>query len=418
MAKRPRRLRRVLKRNGMSEHLLEVTSPEWGTLTDDAISSVTIHRGKAGRGGGHDVSTIELELPGLYTPESTGLAIDVDLSWQVAYLVAGMSQANSSLIRPRFRGRLGASDVEDTGKRYTTNYRGASWANMLTGSKYVMTTYKGMHVSELINGYFAQAGPQYHVSSTWTEPTPEAAAADGPLTFSDAVGNYVAEIGLLMRERRNGTTDLLPLNARYNDAMTRLDNDVPLTRSQAISPAKWDQRNETAALDVRYTAMFNGVATTQLADVAVGADRIRERLDLDWKHIQVDDMTGDLYREAYGRAYEANPRQFVVPSVTVDLLHLIDSGKQYHRDQLGQLLTLEEGDPVFFASDWHWRLAGVHFANGIIERITPDSWELELQLSPWAHTMGRAPSPIPRGRTWNSAAERTWDGETIKWNEA
>ena len=107
---------------------------------------------------------------------------------------------------------------------------------------------------------------------------------------------------------------------------------------------------------------------------------------------------------------------YSIPSVEIDLLHLITSPRRYDRDQAARLLTMEIGDPVYLSGDWHHQLQGIHFATGITENITGAGWSLTFSISP-AQTVVGSVSPTVPARVWDSATY-PWSDESRTWDAA
>lgn len=415
---KPGRLYRTLGKAITDRPIFGMYSEPLGTLYDADIHSLVMHRGKSERGGGSHPSTLEATVRGRYSQEVAGTNTRVFLREAPAAQLAAYVGVSAAAIERRFTGRLGQTTIEDTGKRFTTTFGAASWLAQMNYSPVYFEPPAGMSVVSAIY-YLAHADePNRGINMVMHGEAGKIATDQGLTLWKDGVGKYAADIGILLQERRNGETHILPHLYRRNLAVSDLSARIPLTRSQAISPAKWEQRNEQPAIRVEYkvTNMAGGVAT-RVAEIANTTGELRETVEVDWSYVQVDDVDNQLYREAYARVLASSIRQFTVPSVTVDLLHLIGSGKQYHRDQAGQLLALEAGDPIYFSGDWPAELRGVHFAEGITETIDPDNWTMELSLVPYGQAIGDTPSPTVPARVWDSASNR-WDEETKKWNEA
>lgn len=414
---KPGRLYRVLGKVTSYRSLFGMYSEPLGTLYDADIHSLVMHRGKEDRGGGSFPTTLEATVKGQYSSSVAGENVRVFLRDEPAVAVAAHCGTTAEAIKQRFAGRMGQTDVEDTGKRFTTTFGAASWLAQMNYSPVYFAPPAGMSVVSAL-AYLAHSDEPNRGINMVLHGDAGKIATDQPLTlFKDGVGKYAEDIGILLQERRNGETHIMPLLYRKGLATTQVATTLPLTRSQAISPAKWEQRNERPAVRIEYLVTnAEGGPARRVAEVANTTGEIRETEELDWTYIQVTDVDNQLYREAYGRVLQSSTRQFTVPSVTIDLLHLIGSSKDYHHKQAGQLLALEHGEPVYFSADWPAPLRGVHFAEGINETVDADTWTLELSLVPYAHAMGDTPTPTVPGRTWDSLAG-TWNQQTQKWNQ-
>lgn len=414
---KPGRLARTLGLTG-SGPFFGLYSSTVGGLYDEQINAATIHRGKSGRGGGVHPSTLEITVPGLPALDATGSSVRLFLREVPAARLAARLGTTGPAIERRFTGRLGQVDVEDTGKRFSTSYSAASWISRLNYAPARSTPTAGQSVKRVIADLLTlnRPAPLAGIEVTFHGEFDAVATTSEPVTFKDAIGTYTADLGILIRETRAGVSQVLSLPYRLDYAQRTLAAALPLTRSQAISPAKWAQRNEWPPVIVDYDVTNeNGARVTRTAQIENTTGESPERLALDWSYIHP--TTDQLYQHAYGMVYESSPRQYTVPSVKIDLLHLIASPKQYHRDQAGQLLRMEAGDPVYFSGDWPARLRGVHFAEGITETIGPDEWTLDLSLVPYSHAMGSPNNPAVPARVWDSAGN-TWNTETRKWSES
>lgn len=415
----PKRLRRVLNRAGVTGSMFSAASTTLGTLTDDEIHQIVIHRGKSDRGGGVHPSTLELETTGLRATPVHGENCKVQITAQssselASHLGAPIAAAD---IAQRFNGRLAETHVEDTGKRFTTTFTASSWSSQYVYYRRKLAPVAGHTIDWYLNDILA--------NNYWNVPEfvgefEYIAKTEDPLTAAEAIDKYAASIGYLFQERRDGTSRVLTLAHREAHAMVRLAEDLPITRSQAISPAQWS-RTSMQPSKWLWVSIIN--ENGNLAEYRVErADYpgFREQEDVDWSHIQVREtgFSGSQpWREAHAEVNSTSPTLFQVPSVTIDLLALIDSPKSYQRQQAAYLLRLQQGEPVFFSGDWPAWLRGVHFAEGINETITPESWEIELSLVPWQTVTGNVIGPQVPARVWRSAIS-SWGEETKRWNEA
>lgn len=388
-------------------------SPTVGGKYDSDIVSVIMRRGKTGRGGGVHPSTMEISFTGgpvwVEGSGSNGrLFIRDDLA---AALGARLGVAGPEIAK-RFEGRLGQIDVEDTGRRLQTTYSASSWVSQLAVSPLTWSHPAGTSVKRVIQDLLhlnLSSPPEGIVGQMYSDDYDTLHEPTEKITYSDAINKYTTDLGILVRVRRDGFLQGLPLEYRRLLTTNRLPLAVPITRSEAISPAKWTQRNEVPASDVSYYVTTPaGAKVLRKADIAFGGTPVT----YDWSYIRA--ASQQTYFHAMGIVYESNPRQMSVPSVKIDLLRLIASPSQYHRDQAGQLLMLEAGDAVYLSDDWPPALRGVHFAEGITETITGSEWTLELSLTTWAHAMGSAPTPEVPPRAWESA-NKPWSAETRTW---
>lgn len=415
---KPGRLRRTLNKIIGTTPLISMSSSTLGTIQDNTITSIVVHRGKSVRGGGSHPSTLEVGLKGRYSAGVAGSNVTVKLNAPAATSLAAHLSVAASTITDRFTGRLATASIDDTGKKFHTTYGAASWIAQMNHAKRKYTPAALTPMLSVIAGLLDAGNSKRHLDVYLFGDADKIATARDPVTYGDGIGPYAADIGILLQETRDGRTNVLPLEWRMANALTLMNSRLPLTRSQAISPATWEQRNENAAIRVEYKVTNQtGDPATRVAETTIGPDDLRETVEIDWAYIRTTNNAGQLYREALARVYESSERIYTIPSITIDLLALIKSDKAYHLKQAGQLLQLEAGDPVFFSGDWPDPVDGIHFAEGITETITPDEWKLELSLVPCAIAVGDKPTGKVPPRVWDSA-RITWNQETRKWNEA
>lgn len=393
-----------------------------GLLQSNEITSITIHRGKSQRGGGVDPSTIEVGTTRPPVQEASAKLITAELSdmaaTELAAHLSDMSSVTAEDLKTRFHGRIGKVSVEDEAKRRLTTYMGASWITMLNYVGRKITPAKDQTLFSVIGNLGNYLDSPYGIEFLWRGTPDKLAAAQDPVRWSDGIGKYATDVGILVRANRNGKYEVQTIGYRKELADTLLPIRPPLTRSQAISPASWEQPNESVGVEITYFAVnaATGAPLQQLVGTEGGVERIREPLEIDWKYVATT-PNGELYREALGQVQERNPINYGIPSITIDLLYLLTSDKPYHRWQAAHLLAMEVGDPVFFSGDWPGLVNGVQYAEGITETITPDKWELTLTLLSYQQVTGWAPSPTVPALVWESA-NYPWDNETRKWDEA
>lgn len=416
---KPLRLARTLAPFAGSQSMFAMYSEPTGTMLDSVIQSVSIHRGKNQRGGGSNPSTMEIVLKDRYAIALAGHNVRFMIRELPAAALAAHIGVTGPEIERRFTGRLGQTRIEDTGKKYTTTFLASSWVAQLQYAPQKHTPLAGDLVMSTIAALTRSGEPLRGMDVHLYGTSDSIASNQDPVTFRDGITRYAEDLGILLQETRDGRTRIFGHEWRMNDTASRVATELPLTRSQAISPAQWEQANERPASRIEFTITnAAGALATRVAEIDIPVTELRETVEIDWGYIKMVPVEGQLYREAYGQVFASNTRQFTVPSITVDMLLLIGSDKQYHRDQAGQMLRLEAGDPVFFSRDWPTPLQGVHFAEGITETITPTSWTIELSLLPYAQVVGDSAVLTIRPRVWDSAGTSVWDEQTQKWNES
>lgn len=393
-------------------------TPNIGTITDDNIQSITIHRGKSSAGGGVSPSTCEVKLANNLVAKA-GDQFGVVLRNVVTTALAAKFSTDPNTpayIRDRFQGRVGVQNMEDRGdKKVPINtIMSSSWSAQLSYSPDVHSVPSGTSMEVLLTRLLR---PDYLASkmTVTAQGTYDATFGDSTGTFSDLIGKYAGDIGILIRDTRAGALEILPMPYRRDRALTQIATAASLTRSQAISPAGWVQPNETPPIEYRltYRDADNVIKTivTSGTGAVTGTAPVE---DLDWTYFRA---YTDQWRYVHGLRSQSFDDRFRIESVTIDLLHLLSSPYSFHWAQAGRLIGLQVGDPIFLSGDWPTSLRGVHFAEGITETIDSDTWEIKLSLIRFRELTGEEPiTPVP-ARTWDQA-NYPWDTETRKWDEA
>ncbi|MFJ2318452.1 hypothetical protein ACIOTN_17320 [Glutamicibacter sp. NPDC087661] len=415
----PGRLRRTLAPITADQLKFYMYSEPTGGIYEDEIESVSIFRGTDGRATGSNPSVMELTLTGQRLAKVSGHNIRFGLRESPASLLATHlgGSATGADIETRYTGRVGTTAINDRGTRSSTTYSAASWIAQMNYSPVHYTPTAGQYLHTVIQGLAHADEPLRGITLTSHGNLPNIATTDSPQLFKDGIGKYAADLGVLMRETRDGRTQVMGHEYRYTMAMNRLSSAIPLIRSEAISPADYEQPNERPGAIVQFKVTNeNNLVSTRTAETTNPNGELRETVERDWSYIKVTNTDNQPYREAYAQVYESNNREFRIPKIKIDLLYLIGSNSDYHKQQAAQLLALEAGDPIFLSGDWATALGGIHFAEGIRENITPDEWSLELSLVPIAQAIGYTGTSVP-AKAWDSAVH-PWDSETREWNQA
>lgn len=395
-----------------------------GVFYEDDIERVVIRRGKSGRGGGLHPSTMEVTVRGLLSPTIAGTNARFFIREVPAERIAAHLGGNFSgpTIAMRCTGRAGTLDVEDRGLSFSTTVATASWtARMLRRVSRVTVPMPNQSPADVIMDAVGVTDPNPPAGLSFSSHGPfDLVATEQPaINFRDAVVKFGSDIGVCLLETREGATKVASLPYRAADASTKGLTWLPLVRSQAIAPGQWQQVNDAPAIKFQYRIKNATSGNTVVRTIEVqNWDPTYETVEVDWSYLKSDSSgtSGQSYQEGYGRVYESSTRSYTLPSITVDLIYLMGSDKSYHRQVASQLLAMESGDPVFLSGDWPTLLQGVHFAEGITESITPDSWTLELSLVPRSYVLGSGFKPEIKPRVWESASNR-WSEDTRKWNE-
>lgn len=395
--------------------LFSLTVDDWPTHFDDAISSITIRRGNGDPNGGVGVSTMEVVIPEIvHFSKMTSRTIQLFMSSNRAQqLAAHTGYSDYTKLMNRFKGRIGPVSVEDTGKvtSSSTTFACSSWIAQEARSSHRATLTAPIHIDAALDLLLYRA-PNYYTMAKFGVWDTLLETIENT-RYSDTIGMLTSDYNVLVGDLRNGNARAMTLPYRLSQALARVTTTAPLTRSQAISPARWQQNSESNAKKWRVIRTDSTGArwtSTRYIEGQVAADA--ETVELDWEHFQERSDHWDYASRA--RVHQDNIRQYNLPGVKVDLLHLLGSEQHYHRRQAGELLALEIGDSLNLAGDWPAALQGIQIVTEMTETITGSEWTLDLSLAPLLHVFGEYPPDIP-ALVWEQATY-PWDSESRRWN--
>lgn len=417
LANKPGRLYRKL--DWLPKPLFALQTDPLGNVTDDSIRRITITRGKSDNSGGVHPSTMEVELGNNLVGIAGNLIGLVIRSAPAAALAEKIGGVGSeAYFSPRFRGRLGRQTMEDMGdkKLPINSMMAASWSSQLSYSPDVHTIPSGTNIYTLLQTILK---PSY-LGSRMNVIRPDLTPLDytfGDVTgkYSDLIGKFAADIGILVRDTRDGRLEVLPMPWRRDDALARMPLIPSLSRSQALSPASWVQPNEQPATEYRLTYRdANNIVKTIVTSPTGEVTGTAPVEDIDWTHFRA---YTDQWQYIHGLRASGFDDRFRLETVTVDLLELLSSPYEYHWQQALYILKMQVGDPVYLGEDWPNPLKGVHFAEGITERIDSETWEFELNLVRFRELTGSEPTGTIPARVW-SQANYPWSNETREWGQA
>lgn len=388
------------------------------SVNDTGIHSIVINRGAQGRNVGHNPSTCEVSVTGRRDDFLTGSLLRVVIPTGVAGLIGGFVGAGAADILTRFRGRLGAIGIDDTGRKFTTTVTGSSYLTQMNYSPASFTPRAQQSLVSILRDMAKADEPIRGIdfNSQLGLTNIVQFQAGEPMLFQDGKDTYAADIGILLQERRDGSTRAWSHESRKANVLAALPFQWPLMRNQAIAPGHYEQANERPARRVQFeiTNSAGGVAT-RTAEISNPTGELVETEKVDWSIFQTAALDNQLENEAYARVYGSSARLYTLPTVKVDMLALIKVASEYSKRIARQILLLEVGEPIFLSGDWPTRLRGVHFADGIKETITPDEWSFELSLIPHAAAVGSVSPDVP-AKAWDSAI-KAWNEETQEWDQ-
>lgn len=411
------RLHRRLSPNGAP--LFSVAIASRPTQYDDTIKSISISHGKDGTAGGLTPATCELETVGQLNV-SFNRSMTVRMSSELASRIAAYNpRVTASLIRDRFRGRVGSNTIRDRGDHLNPESRiqGSSWSALLSASKRKVAIPANRQVQYQIRDFMNDPalGSRIPLDRPAEVSYDVTVGDEESATFSDKFAKYSTDLGILLSQGRDGTVQLRSFTYRRADLERRIITDYPVLRSEAISPAEWSQPLEMAGAQL-VMETTDGDVTWQLPSGVETGVVLGERR-LDWKHVYR--RTNDYVYFLTAENLNTNAPIAGVRQITVDLIRLLTSDRVYDRHMAAQLLALNEGDPVFLGADWPGLIAAPYLAQGIDEKISPDEWSLTLNLEHSRNVLGYQDSDTPTipARVWDQA-RYAWDTETRTWNAA
>lgn len=405
---RPGRLYRLLGEWG--KPLFTVSSPTLGTLTDDQISSISISRGSGSIA--HEPATAEIALKG-YVPPAADESVSVSLTSSAAYRIFTATGAGTGATPARYSGRIGRQRVSDTGRTRRSTIFASAWTVQAARTEAERTLSATLSTGSAAVALLRPAHMSGKISASFVgEFDPLARTLQG--SFSDLFPKVTSEIGTYVSERRNGGVVVQSWTERRARADAAPSSSIPLTRSAALSPAEWEQPNEVRGAEY-LVSLTTTAGATYVATIAPNGELSGTRpvTEVDWTHFVAE---SDQWLYAYAVASQGLDLFYRMPSVKFDMLHLLTHPQAGIRQQAGQLLTLEAGDPVTLSGDWPVPIRGVHMADGITERITGNAWEIEIQLTPYRWAFGDWSPAVP-ARMWESA-RNVWDDESRTWGAA
>lgn len=386
---------------------------EW--LYDSDISSVVIRRGLGEPAGGVGISTMEITIPSVIPFASlTGLNAGLSIAGNRAAQLAEITgYPDSTKLMRRFQGRVGPLSVTDTGKTRTSSSKitASSWISQESRSGHTTTLTAPTYIDDALRQLSYRA-PNYYTLYAYGQFDSLVETIEGATWRGDAA-KLTSDYEILVGDLRNGHARAMTLPWRLEQALARVQTTYPLLRSQALSPATWEQSSETVASRwhfryVNSTGVLSSV--TRFIESQIAGDA--ETKTVDWEHFRVRSDHWDLASRAI--VHRDNIRSYSLPSIKVDLLQLLSSERAYDRRVAGELLALETGDSLNLAGDWPSALQGIQIVTGMTETITGDSWTLDLSLATLLDVFGEWPQRIP-AIVWEQATY-PWDTETRRWN--
>lgn len=410
---------RLWKKLGLTEPMVHVWSEDGLEISDHNLTSIKISRGSSTAEAGIVPQTLEVATT-FALASRADYRVHCDLTDSATARLYQYTRARPDYTKQRFYGRVGKMSLQDITypRNQITTLTAASWEAQLKNIGTRWNFGKNTPVSSILQSLATPTGigmPPLPPQITPADNTLYGYLADtmSDATYSDAIAAVAEDTNLFGKVMRDGAIYWQPNEYRNAQALQALENTMPITRSQAISPATWEQPSESVKATHR-VKWYNGDIYREYSfGESVNNPNIavveHDMSKVTWPTNENQPMTsGAAFLE------RDSSDSWRIPSLTVDLLRLITSSTQSHRDQARQLLEMNAGDPVFLSGDWFGQLQGIHYAIGIDESITPDGWDLTLNLAPSKQVTGYD-SPVIPPRTWESAGGR-WTDRNTRWN--
>lgn len=418
---------RLWRKLGLTQPLISVWSEEDESfaMNDDEIKSITINRGGSDSVFGTQDHTMEINTVASRGAR-TGRPLHCDLTPYGAQRLEDLTAADAATITPRYFGRIGRQSIDDLGgiwdkSKWQTTVYCSKWQSQLENSDRVGNQISGSSVMYLFKHFMnpEYSGLEYIPPAQYPSPTTDYGImsndydlGEAKIPYSEFASKYFDAPGFYVQNTRAGVDRVLTLDYRWQVAQKRLETWLPITRSQALAPTVWDQPNEDRPRNHRTSWRDSSGARSVVTGPDVSDVRIPV-VEHDISYIHFDSDYQPIHRGYVAYGAERSDSGYRLPSITIDMLHLISSPVEADRWQARLLLYLEMGDPVFLSGDWYVNMQGINFASGITEKITADRWDITLSLTPSYPTVGQW-SPEVKPRTWQ-AARTPWHDATWPW---
>lgn len=419
---KPRRLHRKL--SPLGEPLFRVVT-DAGTFQDSEINAIEITGGNADANPAISPSVAQFSIGGAVTI-NRDTSVHIQLSDWFANKIGSYGGATAAQVKDRFKGRKGLTEVDDLawkiGKvaNFNTTVSASSWTSLLRVAKRTTSPV----ANENILTALLRAANHPAIGSRQTVDAPGAAtydlvfANDPDLLFSDVVTKYGTDLGTFLQQRRNGSLRFLSIGRRREQLFEGVATQMPLLRSQVLSPAKWSQNIESASNQlVNVRRLADGSEFRQDWPLPSGTTPvILEAREVDMLHIKTATENYRYLMNALNN--QENTGRVELESVKIDMILLLSSSKQVDRLVGAQILAMQPGDLVYLSYDWPVAIQAPYYANQIKETITPDTWEFELSLYHPRDVVGTFDGDLPAvpARVWDSMVY-PWDAETREWNK-
>lgn len=395
------------------------------TITDRALTQISITRGQSGYSYGIQPSTMTFGVPRLYTSRNNAHTV-LTLSPWASEKIASLSGVPAELIRDRFYGRIGLQDSEDRGdkKRGLTTFSASSYSTLLRPTTRTYTVRNRTLVVNVIRQILEhpqmpvrlRTFPGSYGGGEWDETYIEGTQEK---TFSEIISDYADKQMILICERRDGQMHVQSLALREGYLRERASSRYAPLRSHTLAPATWTQ-----SLEARSSHLYliertaSGIIRREWGSgtaIQTANDYPVESEEVDLTH--VTRLTDNNDRVMRALNYQKNIPIVQLGKVKFNITKMLKAEDWYTRRMAGELLRLEHGDAVYFSGDWQSEIRTPMIAQQIRESITPDGWEMEIELLHPAAVLGIHDIPAHPPRVWDQLTTEKWDTETKTWEE-
>lgn len=391
------------------------------TYSDNEIISIEINYGRSGTSISPVVATAHIEIAGLHP-----------ISYNQQVIVKIPKLGNTNPLYPantRFVGRVGSQEWKDRGnkKRAITSITATHESVRLFRSDRVFNvtkTHTLAHVVSMLSEELTRLKIKMPRIEYTGEMWRDKFAANMELGTSDIL-NLLEKNSVAVSHTRLGGLYIAHPEDRQQHLKTALENERPIQRSEAISPATHAQ--PISYIDKRMVVTYKakGIEQPITEDwtqyyLPSGADYPTDSTTIELTELDYDNADNIQYWR-YGiraKTYNSMHLAWQTPSITVDMLAL-RKGSTYDKEIFKQIVSLHEGGIVIFGGDWPTELVGTKTVQGYTESITHDGWVMKLSLGDPRMVFGATPFwnplPPPKAYTWNQARGITWDTTTATW---
>lgn len=390
------------------------------TFSDDEITSITITRGNASPHPSFTPSTVEIGLIGAVSV-SRDTNLEVNLVNYLASAIAASTPHHGATVLRRFKGRKALAETTDhrwgrnrNNGKWETTLTGASWTSLLTRASRGWSPYGKTGSAVVSTLKHPDLEKNYSVTYSSLNDFDSMAEREEYMVAADMIAEYADKLHTLIQHQRNGNVRVASNISRHAEVME--PGPVwTLPRAHTLSPAKWSSPAESATTEYTVHYATAGGATFDqrwpISDVLTVVPLRGETIDIGNVIAETTDYRArDIMMRSINNY--TNWARAGVESVTLDLGALWRTGTDSAKRTVTEALRLEEGAPIHLGADWPMAVRGPYFANQITEKITPDSWQITLDLFHARYVVGLDDDDIP------TPQPIIWDAADINWNSA